>query len=551
MKKSVFLFGLISMAVMPLAAQDLNCLGLKNPTNFTFTGGNASSSWSGATGTKDNAVSTCTSLGMTFTAIVTAANMASQSSGSSCTSSSSVDINGNSDTYKRFVIKGSGTDPLTYNHLSYQPPAGGFTSSIRLGNNCGGTHEAEQLTYEFEVNNDNKLVTLWYALSLQNGQHDAAANPEFAIQVMRQVGSGWVLAAGDTLCYLRSTPDHSNSDVSPFYVGSTGTHTGASYGCNIYLPWTPVQINLDRLNGSRVRIVISTGDCNYSAHYGCAYIAGDCAPMALTVNPGTSVYSDTAAFISAPEGATVYEWYRSKTGVLQGAARAVDSNYVLIDRAGADGSTLAAIREDFIGTYSQERLGQNTFKCKITTNMNETLPITSNIYCEAMDTTLDLYTVTAENCLGGGSYIAGSSALIAALPQVGVLFAGWGDGETANPRTITVNSDTTLVALYQAPDTIVEYHHYYFDTTYIIDTIYITGEGVNTPETINAVIYSRQGWIGVEGAAGNEVTLYDLEGRMLATKRDEYAPLRFDVPASGVYLVKIGPYPARRVMVVK
>lgn len=52
------------------------------------------------------------------------------------------------------------------------------------------------------------------------------------------------------------------------------------------------------------------------------------------------------------------------------------------------------------------------------------------------------------------------------------------------------------------------------------------------------------------GAEGNRVTLYDVTGRMLATKRDSYGPLRFDAPASGTYMIKIGNYPARKVAVV-
>ena len=70
-------------------------------------------------------------------------------------------------------------------------------------------------------------------------------------------------------------------------------------------------------------------------------------------------------------------------------------------------------------------------------------------------------------------------------------------------------------------------------------------------EYINAKIYANHGQIVVEGADGNTVTLYDVSGRMLATKRDDYLPLRLDVPASGTYMVKIGDYPARRVVVIK
>ena len=66
-----------------------------------------------------------------------------------------------------------------------------------------------------------------------------------------------------------------------------------------------------------------------------------------------------------------------------------------------------------------------------------------------------------------------------------------------------------------------------------------------------AKVYSSQGQIVVEGAEGCEVTLYDAVGRRMAARRDDFAMLRFDVPASGAYLVKVGHAPARRVVVIK
>jgi hypothetical protein len=47
------------------------------------------------------------------------------------------------------------------------------------------------------------------------------------------------------------------------------------------------------------------------------------------------------------------------------------------------------------------------------------------------------------------------------------------------------------------------------------------------------------------------VVLYDVTGRILATKVDEYAPLRFDIPVSGTYLVKIGNHAARRIVMIR
>lgn len=109
--------------------------------------------------------------------------------------------------------------------------------------------------------------------------------------------------------------------------------------------------------------------------------------------------------------------------------------------------------------------------------------------------------------------------------------------------------DTTIVV-----DTLwlTEYDTLWLHDTIIVhDTVYITEEGIDGVEALNAKVYSSQGQVVVEGAEGNQVTLYDVTVRVLATRQDNYTPLRFNAPASGTYLIKIGNYPARRVVVVR
>lgn len=130
-------------------------------------------------------------------------------------------------------------------------------------------------------------------------------------------------------------------------------------------------------------------------------------------------------------------------------------------------------------------------------------------------------------------------------------------------RMTTQMFDTTIVNVYQFDtaiyntyhyDTLIINNHYYdtvFITTHHYDTIYITEEGIDGVESINAKVYSNRGQVVVEGAAGNMVTLYDVTGRILATKQDYGTPLRFDAPASGTYMIKIGNYQARKVVVIR
>lgn len=76
-------------------------------------------------------------------------------------------------------------------------------------------------------------------------------------------------------------------------------------------------------------------------------------------------------------------------------------------------------------------------------------------------------------------------------------------------------------------------------------------EGIGETAEERVKLYRRNGQIVVEGAEGNVVTLYDAVGRVLATKRDDYSLLRFDVPSAGTYLIRIGNAPARRVVVIR
>ena len=111
--------------------------------------------------------------------------------------------------------------------------------------------------------------------------------------------------------------------------------------------------------------------------------------------------------------------------------------------------------------------------------------------------------------------------------------------------------DTAIYNNYQFDTTIINNHYYDTVFVHLHDTIYITEEGVGGVEGVNAKVYSSRGQIVVEGAEGNTVWLYDAVGRLLATRQDDYSALRFDVPATGTYLIKVGNHPARRVVVVR
>ena len=159
---------------------------------------------------------------------------------------------------------------------------------------------------------------------------------------------------------------------------------------------------------------------------------------------------------------------------------------------------------------------------------------------------------------GGGRYIYGTAVTVTAAPYSGYSFSHWSDGSTYNPYVFAVLQDTLLTALFIADgepyqDTVFVHDtiylpEYIHDTIFIHDTIIV---GVNEVDAINAKIYTSYGQIVVDGTEGNTVWLYDVHGRILATKQDEFTPLHFDVPVSGTYMIKIGDYSARKVVVIR
>ena len=132
-----------------------------------------------------------------------------------------------------------------------------------------------------------------------------------------------------------------------------------------------------------------------------------------------------------------------------------------------------------------------------------------------------IYSCTKEG-IDKGLY--GTPATVTATAYSGYQFVRWSNGDTYNPYTFAVLQDTTLVAIFEA------------ETQGIDDVI---ADAVN--------VYTLGGQIVVETNLKDEIGIYDIVGRKVDGGRNT----RFDVPASGVYLVKIGTMPTQKVVVVK
>ena len=92
-----------------------------------------------------------------------------------------------------------------------------------------------------------------------------------------------------------------------------------------------------------------------------------------------------------------------------------------------------------------------------------TVTVSSNMQFIAEFRAAERYTLTVESAnpnmgeaFGGGSFFEGTVTQIGAVAFSGYVFTGWNDGNTQNPRTVTVNSDATYRASF-APNNVVTY----------------------------------------------------------------------------------------------
>ena len=142
-----------------------------------------------------------------------------------------------------------------------------------------------------------------------------------------------------------------------------------------------------------------------------------------------------------------------------------------------------------------------------------------NNFTDIRETGVTLHTVTANATdetmgyvTGGGEYPQGSTATLVAVPFGQNYFVRWNDGNTDNPRTITVTGDMTFTAEF-AP----------------------AGSAVETLENGERGIYATGRTLHVENG-GESYRVYTAAGRLVYTGNDSSVTLS----APGMYIVHTG-----------
>ena len=117
-----------------------------------------------------------------------------------------------------------------------------------------------------------------------------------------------------------------------------------------------------------------------------------------------------------------------------------------------------------------------------------------------------------------------ATATIQATPAANHRFVQWQDGDTTNPRTITITGNAIYIATFEL------------------------GIGISNAITSPFEVYTRNNTLVVKQAEGQPVAVFDMMGRCIfqTTATEENT---FNLPTTGVYVVRIGEGFVRKVVI--
>lgn len=147
------------------------------------------------------------------------------------------------------------------NSLLKQVPQG-EKASVKLGNSSAGA-EAESISYDYFVDTTQfDMLTLKYAVVLQNPDHTLENQPRFTLEILDSSG---VLI--DSTCAFAD-----------FYAsGDLGWNQNTYNNSTIiWKDWTTVGVDIAPYHGQDIKIRLTTYDCKEGGHFGYAYFTLNC-----------------------------------------------------------------------------------------------------------------------------------------------------------------------------------------------------------------------------------------------------------------------------------
>jgi len=163
--------------------------------------------------------------------------------------------------------------------------------SLRLGNEPGGKRVA-RVVRELDVTTENNFLILSYAVFLEDPAHAPVEQPRFIFKI-KDINDN-VLTCGEYDVF-----------AGPSIVGFEN--------CDDWRvrPWTSAGFELQSFLGQRVRLEITTIDCDLGAHGGYAYMDLTCRPLEIVLS--NYCEGESVAYLTVTEGFDRYLWNTGHT----------------------------------------------------------------------------------------------------------------------------------------------------------------------------------------------------------------------------------------------
>lgn len=261
-----------------------------------------------------------------------------------------------------------GNDPVVGPLIPLTPPLGGISAMVGDGPVPGkGVGILEQT---FKVNASNPILTLQYAIVLQNPGHTGFQQPFFRIELFDQ-NNNPIPGCGQFSIISSGTGFQT---VNP--IGG-----GDAVSCR---PWSTAFIQLNNYIGQCVTLRFVTGDCSLGGHFGYAYVAASCTKVKLLASTNKFCAGQTSATISGPPGASKYTWSTvdgKYSGSLTGPTLTITSGgtYKLITETNPGPQCTGT--EEFSITIPQSTDGPPPTPCFTATTACAKQPTTFNASC--------------------------------------------------------------------------------------------------------------------------------------------------------------------------
>lgn len=271
----------------------------------------------------------------------------------------------------------------------------------------------------------------------------------------------------------------------------------------------------------------ATATANNGYHF-VAWISGTdtvstVASYTFTVNANTAIVAHFAR--------TYYSVTVMSASATMGTVSGSDSHVGAGDSVTATATAANGYR--FTGWMSNNNI--------VSTENPYTFEVTSDITLVAQF--VAVYTVTAQandNTMGTvtpttATYDEGEEATVTATANEGYHFVAWVNANNTNDTinrnaqyTFTVSANVDLIAVFKA-----------------------NNNGIDDVDMDNVTIYSTDSKIIVRGAENRSVYVFDVNGRQVVRETNATETVEFRMATTGVYLVKVGNAPAKRVVVIR